>query len=142
MRVRAYVDAKRALRSQLSADDYRYMQFQLWQEGIARYTEYRMGEIAAQGYEPSAAFRQLADALTYREQTDRALRRMDRELALPLDRAQRVIFYPLGAGEGLLLDRINPAWRARYMEWMFSLDPAFTSRWQIGETLAPSTGQR
>ena len=42
---------------------------------------------------------------------------MERELALPLDRAQRVlIVYPLGAGEGLLLDRLNPRWRERYFE--------------------------
>jgi hypothetical protein len=126
--VEDYLDAKKALRSVLSADDNRYMEFQLWQEGIARYTEGRMADIAAQGYQPSALFRGLADVVPYREQAERARRQIEKELALPLDRAQRVIFYPLGAGEGLLLDRLNPKWRTGYFERMFSLDDAFTTR--------------
>jgi len=33
--------ARDALRRELSAADYRYLEFQLWQEGVARYVEYR-----------------------------------------------------------------------------------------------------
>src|SRR5262245_17443350 len=56
-----YLAAKRALRAALSADEYRYFVFQLWQEGIARYTEYKVAAMAAEGYEPSPAFRDLPD---------------------------------------------------------------------------------
>src|SRR5256885_8586199 len=50
----------------LSADDYRYLSFQLWQEGVARYVEYRAAAIAAREYTPSPGFRALPDYADYR----------------------------------------------------------------------------
>jgi hypothetical protein len=43
-----------------------------------------------------------------------------------------VIFYALGAGEGLLLDRVNPRWRRRYLVEKFYLDKYFaeSAKWR------------
>src|SRR5205823_14623694 len=41
-RLAAYLEARRQLQKMLSADDYKYFSFQLWKEGLARYTEYRV----------------------------------------------------------------------------------------------------
>ena len=39
--VRKYLEARRNFQQLVSADDNKYLAFQLWQEGIARYTEYK-----------------------------------------------------------------------------------------------------
>ena len=44
-----------------------------------------------------------------------------------LDEDKRATFYALGAGEGLLLDRINPRWRKGYFAEKFYLDKSFNS---------------
>ncbi len=121
--LRAYLDAKRALRSLVSPDDYKYFSFQLWQEGIARYTEYRIGALAATGYAPTPAFAGLPDATTYASASQALLERIHSQLTtVRLGEARRSAFYPVGAAEGLLLDRVNPGWRAEYAQARFTLD--------------------
>ncbi len=121
--VRTYLDAKRALRRLVSADDYKYLSFQLWQEGIARYTEYRIGDLAASGYAPLPAFARLPDFATYAEASRAMLERIHAQLtSANLGEAERSAFYPVGAAEGLLLDRVNPGWRAEYATAGFTLD--------------------
>jgi hypothetical protein len=125
----AYLDAKKQLRALLSADEDKYLGFQLWQEGIARYTEVRMASLAAEeGYVASPAFRALPDYRSYQEQATRAMSRIDRELAIPMEDAQRTAFYPIGAAEGLVLDRVAPTWRAGYFDHMFRIGPASNPR--------------
>jgi len=126
--VAAYLDAKKEVRAAISADDYRYMEFQLWQEGGARYTEVRMAMLASSGYTPSTAYRGLRDVVSYSSQVTAGQKQIEHELAMPLDRVRRVIFYSLGAGEALLLDRLNPSWPDRYLARMFSLDEEFNTR--------------
>src|SRR2546427_13147594 len=48
----AYAEARAALQAALSADDYRYLSFQLWQEGVARHVEDRAAAVAAREYTP------------------------------------------------------------------------------------------
>ena len=43
---RAVADARRRLRAVLPAADDRYLAFQMWQEGVARYTELRVARLA------------------------------------------------------------------------------------------------
>src|SRR4051812_47058762 len=62
-----YLAARRKFGETLSADDYNYFSFQVWQEGIARYTEYRVAELAASRYKPSKKFRSLKDYKPFRE---------------------------------------------------------------------------
>jgi hypothetical protein len=119
-----------ALRALLAADDYRYFEFQLWQEGGARYTEYAVARAAAEAREPSADFRRLPDYIPYREAADTALRDLRRQLEqLDLSQKRRVAFYPIGAAWALLLDETRGDWKRAYIEHPFELpDLASTNR--------------
>jgi len=122
----AYRNARRQFQEMLSADDYRYFSFQLWQEGIARYTEYHIARLAAAEYKATQEFRSLKDFTAFDAVAESLLKGILGELSsLPLGDYRRVAFYPLGAGEGLLLDRANPEWRNRYFADKFYLDRYF-----------------
>ena len=54
-----YLKQRREVENTLSPDDYRYLSFQMWQEGISRYTEYRIAKLATKRQRPSKAFRTL-----------------------------------------------------------------------------------
>ncbi|HKY42952.1 MAG TPA: hypothetical protein VJM50_07635, partial [Pyrinomonadaceae bacterium] len=127
----AYLEARDALKKMLSTDEYRYMSFQLWKEGMARYTEYRVAHWAASKYEPSREFRELKDFTTFAAAADQVRDLIVRELStLKLPDYKRVAFYPLGAGEGLLLDRVDPNWRRRYFAAKFDNEAYFKSNKQ------------
>jgi hypothetical protein len=113
--------ARRRLRAALAAPDHRYLDFQLWQEGIARYTEYAVARLAGARVTPSAAFMRLPDAEPYAVVADRLRREILETESVSLT-SQRVAFYPVGAALGLWLDRSDPAWRRRYFERMLSLE--------------------
>jgi len=111
----------------LTPDDYKYFSFQIWQEGIARYTEFRMADLAAKKYSPTKEFRALKDYTPFKEVADSIL---NKEIlaslpTLELDRLERLVFYPFGAAEGLLLDRANPNWRSRYLTEKFYVEKYF-----------------
>lgn len=121
-----FLAARAALRQALSDPDFRYLSFQLWQEGVARYTEHRVAEAAAAHHTPLPAFRALDDFVPYTAAADSLRRRLDDELAnLDLASWRRVVFYPLGAAEALLLDRARPGWQRRYFADRFYLDRYF-----------------
>lgn len=90
-----YLAARRRFQQTLGEDDYNYFSFQLWQEGVARYTEYHIARLAASRYRPTRAFRALRD------------------------------FTSFGAAEGLLLDRARPGWRNRYFTDKFFIERYF-----------------
>lgn len=115
-----YLAAREKLRQLLSADDYKYLSFQLWKEGIARYTEDRVAHWAATKYQPTREFRKLPDFITFSVAADQVRAGTMRELStLKLENYKRVAFYPVGAAEGLLLDRSNPQWRNQYFAEKF-----------------------
>jgi hypothetical protein len=122
----AFVHARERLRASLSADDYRYLSFQLWQEGVARYTEYQLARLAAERYAPSGAFRALPDYAPFAEAAE-TLRAeiLTGTRDAQLGRARRVALYPLGAATALLLDAAAPGWKRQYFARMFSLDEYF-----------------
>jgi hypothetical protein len=125
-RLARYLEARRAFASALAPDDYRYFSFQAWQEGVSRYTEYRVAEWAAKSYKPTKEFRALKDYTTFGEVADRGQQGLLGELTtLRLEGYGRVAFYPLGAGEALLLDRVNRRWRDRYFADKFYLEKYF-----------------
>ena len=116
----SYLEARDALKKMLSADDYKYLSFQLWKEGIARYTEDRVAHWAAAKYQPTREFRELKDFTTFAAVAAQVRQRIVHELStMKLEDYKRVAFYPLGAGEGLMLDRANPNWRTRYFAEKF-----------------------
>jgi hypothetical protein len=125
-RVEAYHAAREGFREALSPEDYRYAQFQLWQEGVSRYTELKVAELAAQGGEPPAAFRSLAGYEPYPDVAARLRSEILTGLQTTMLADQRrIAFYALGAGTALLLDLTNPGWRDRYFTEPFALDPYF-----------------
>lgn len=112
---RADVDQARAARqsldSLLAPDDRKYLDFQLWQEGVPRWTELAMARLGQrQG--------SISDA-ELRWQEDRAIRELRQ---LDPARDHRVIVYSLGAAVAELLEREGRDWKRHYFDRMFQLD--------------------
>lgn len=120
--VNAAVDSRTGLRRLLSPADYRYFEFQLWQEGVARFIEYAVARAAADAGPPLEPFLTQPDYTPYCAEADRAYRRLRRDLEqLDLGRERRLAFYPLGAAIALLLEETDPGWRRTYLERPFVL---------------------
>jgi hypothetical protein len=117
------VSARDRLRGLLTAADYRYFEFQLWQEGVARFIEYAAARAAAgESGKPAAEFRRLADYEPYSALAAEARRSLRRELEqMGLGRERRIAFYPIGAAMALLLEETRPRWRAAYEARPFEL---------------------
>ena len=99
--LRTYLAHRDALAGAVPARDWRYLEFQLWQEGVARWTEL------------TAAQRSRDPAL--REVGASQERAVVQELgAANLTRDGRIALYALGAGEAMLLERCRSRWQARY----------------------------
>lgn len=110
------------LRNLLPPADYRYFEFQLWQEGVARFIEYAAARAAAETREPSADFRRLPDYTSYGQAAEGALRALRLELEqLDLARQRRVAFYPIGAAFALLLEETRVDWKRGYTRQRFTL---------------------
>ena len=119
-----YFQRRKNLPSLLKERDYKYLSFQLWQEGIARYTEYRVAEWARDNHKPLPEFQALSDYKTYGETYRLLLEEAIEKPLMEFDLAKnkRECFYPFGAAEGILLDRLNPDWRDLYMKEKFFLE--------------------
>lgn len=117
-----YKKARNEFMQELEPADYRYFSFQLWQEGIARYTEYKFLELL-ETYTPSEEVMQLPDFVpfqTYRKKLYNS--QMEKLVKQQLNEDKRVCFYSAGFAEGLLLDKINPAWRSAFLKDRFYLE--------------------
>lgn len=122
-RVRDFRAAKAEFRQVVSADDYKYLTFQFWKEGIARYTEYRIAQLAAARFRPSKEFRSLPDYRPWADIARTTYAGIFRQLRTQkLGEAKREVVYSFGAAEGLLLDQLKPNWRRRYFVAKFDLD--------------------
>jgi hypothetical protein len=122
LKLNAYLKARSEFEKSLSPDDYKYFSFQFWQEGVARYTEYRVAKFAAENYRPSAQFRSLKDFKSFGETARSIHRNILAELsANQLASQKRDVVYAFGAAEALLLDATKPSWRDRYMVDKFDL---------------------
>jgi hypothetical protein len=121
--LKTVVSARDTLRGLLTAADYRYFEFQLWQEGAARFIEYAAAQAAAaEAGKPSAAFVRLADYEPYSTAAAGARRSLRRELEqLVLGRQRRIAFYPIGAATALLLEETRPDWKSAYGARPFEL---------------------
>lgn len=125
-RARAYLEARRRFERLISTDDHKYFSFQLWKEGIARYTEYQVARLAATNYDPSKEFRALPDYRSYAEIAGELNEGIFRQLQTQkLGESKREVVYSFGAAEGLLLDLINPRWRRQYFVEKFDLGKSF-----------------
>jgi hypothetical protein len=121
-KLRDYLEARQKFQGMLEPDDYKYFSFQFWKEGIARYTEYRVAQMATANYRVSKEFRALPDYQSFSELAKSTRARIFRQLETQkLGEAKREVVYSFGAAEGLLLDQINPGWRRRYFVEKFDL---------------------
>ncbi|HET7225838.1 MAG TPA: hypothetical protein VFK69_09005 [Candidatus Eisenbacteria bacterium] len=117
-------DARQAFERRLDPESARYLAFQQWKEGIARYTEYRLATIAANRYQPSARARALEDWTSFRAEAHTVREQiLNEQLGMRLARAKRIAVYSSGAADALLLDRLTPGWRNDYLHQPFNLDP-------------------
>jgi hypothetical protein len=122
---RQYAAERKRFFALVSADDHKYFSFQLWQEGIARYTQIKAAEAAAQ-YQPTAEFAALADYEPFPVYAARARRdTLDELKQADLAKWKRVVVYSFGGVEGLLLDRINPQWKEEYFKHPLATDALF-----------------
>jgi hypothetical protein len=120
-----YIQQRKRFFAQLSSDDRKYFNFQLWQEGIARYTQIKSAEAAAQ-YQPTAEYTALADFESFTAYAAKARSETLNELKrLNLSEEKRTVVYSFGAAEGLLLDRLNPRWKDGYFKHLLSMDSFF-----------------
>lgn len=120
----AVLRARTALAKHLTAADMRYMEFQLWQEGVARFIEYRAAELASRSYRPGAAYRSLRGYTSYADVGKRNRIALRRELdRMDLGKNRRISFYSLGAAYALLLDSTHEGWKQKYESTRFMLTP-------------------
>lgn len=125
---RRYITLRKQFFAQLSADDRKYLSFQLWKEGIARYVQVKSAEAAAT-YKPSAEYVALPDYESFKSYAARARSDTLNELKqADLAKWKRSVVYSFGASEGFLLDRLNPKWRDGYFQHLFTLDPYFENQ--------------
>ena len=120
--VQTYLEARHKFQQLVALDDYKYISFQFWKEGIARYTEYVIANRAATEFRASKEFRALVD---YRSFADVARTTYDgifHQLRTQrLGESKREVVYSFGAAEALLLDKVKPQWRKQYFVGKFDL---------------------
>lgn len=116
-----------SFKKMINEKDYIYFSFQIWQEGIARYTELKAAELMSEGkFEHSEKYSALEDYVSpdtfYNGIINQLMVNADKQ---ELNINKRECFYTLGALEGLILDRINPGWKERYFPEKFFVEKYF-----------------
>lgn len=115
--VNHYLQAREAFVQLLKPNDYKYFAFQCWQEGVARYTEIRVAQYAANAHAADPSFLTDAQAAGLLQDSASTYASVAKRLRkVPLAEDKRVNFYAVGAGEALLLDQVAPGWQQRYLD--------------------------
>lgn len=121
-----HLSEREKFKALLNKKDYDYFSFQIWQEGMARYTEFDFAEILRLYYNPSDELTQLNDYVSldsfYTSKLNKLLMKADSQ---ELNDGERNCFYTLGALEGLILDKVNPDWKDDYFKEMFYVESYF-----------------
>lgn len=101
-----YRQARESARNTVSETDWAYLEFQVWQEGVALWTELslakRIPELAAEA-----------------ERLERGIKDALRDLKA--ENRRRLALYPLGAGEAMLLEAAGTDWQHLYWSQPFAL---------------------
>lgn len=110
--VYAYLVARAAFAASMDTRSWRYLDFQFWQEGVARWTEIEIGLQQGEDEARSVATRRRDGVLS--------------ELLRPdIATSKRSFVYAYGAGEAMLLEACDPSWRLQY-----AFDLGLDLRWQ------------
>jgi hypothetical protein len=125
-----YVEAKKTFEKSISEKDMRYLEFQLWQEGVARYTEYKvMSYLLKNNFKFSEEFKALPDFIPINEYYGKRLKGLMEEIQnMSLAENQRGCFYPMGALEGMILDVYKPDWKKNYYTSWFNTTKFFSEQ--------------
>jgi hypothetical protein len=107
--------------------NYKYALFQEWTEGIAKYTEFKMVQLAAgENYKPLREFMDLDGYQSYRELKEDYYQKQFYAMRHCGKGVQgRFMFYYLGCAKGLLLDKVFPEWKKHYFTADIWLDDIF-----------------
>ena len=117
-----YIIERKKFKDLLTAADYRYFSFQIWQEGLARHIEYNFLELL-QNYNPSKEMLALPDFISFPELKSKMYHKeTENLLENKLNETQRVCFYSIGFAEGILLDKLNKSWRKKYLTDKFYIE--------------------
>lgn len=117
-----YYTERKKFKELLSEKDYRYFSFQIWQEGLARNTEYEFLKLL-KNYSPTKEVAQLDDYVPFSRLAETIYEKEIENLnTQKLDKNKRVSFYSIGFAEGLLLNKVNPNWRKRYLADKFYIE--------------------
>jgi hypothetical protein len=117
-----YLAERKKFKNLLTAADYRYFSFQIWQEGLARHTEYNFLKLL-HNYNPSKEILALPDFIPFPELQSKMYHTETENLVEnKLNEIQRVCFYSIGFAEGILLDKLNKSWRKKYLTNKFYIE--------------------
>lgn len=117
-----YLNERKKLKDLLPPADYRYFSFQIWQEGLARHTEYSFLELLV-NYTPLKEMLALPDFISFPELKSKMyLNETESLLKNKLNEMQRVCFYSVGFAEGIILNKQNKSWRKKYLTVKFYIE--------------------
>lgn len=117
-----YLKERLKFKKILKPEDYRYFSFQIWQEGIARYTEYRFLQ-ELENYIPSNEIEQLKDFVSFKDFKNKFYLSELKSLSTSkLEKDKRISFYAIGLAEGILLDKQKPNWQEKYNTEKFNIE--------------------
>ncbi|MFM9910003.1 MAG: hypothetical protein ACKVOW_11720 [Chitinophagaceae bacterium] len=124
-RVSTFMKEKKNFQRILSPKDYRYFSFQVWQEGLANYTEYKFLQ-SLNLYNVSNEVKNIPGYIPVKEYVEQYyLSQLKNLKELKLREQQRVCIYAVGFAEGIILDALQPKWRKKYLVDKFSTDTYF-----------------
>lgn len=125
---KTYLKQRAKFKQLLKPADYRYFSFQIWQEGIARHTEYKFIQ-ALDNYIPSQEMTQLKDFVKFKDLKDKFYNSELKSITQSkLETEKRVSFYAIGFAEGILLDKRNPKWQEKYLTNKFYIENYFDKK--------------
>jgi len=111
--IRSYVEARNRARDAMSHDDWLYYEFQVGQEGVARWTELRFAATAGNARADIAAIG--------KERTGGLAVSLGAIDSQGLNMWKRSSFYVLGAIEASMLERVRPRWQQEYAANPFAM---------------------
>jgi len=112
---------RKLFKNTLSENDYKYLLFQWYQEGVARFTEYAFLELL-KNYIPEIEVSSLNDFIPYDKYIHEFyLKHIANVTNLKLDKFKRVTVYDVGFAESLVIRKKNPDWNNNYLKEKFDL---------------------
>lgn len=122
---KVFFEARKSFKERLSSDDYKYISFQWYQEGVARYTEYAFLEKLA-GYTPSYELKELPDFIAFDDYKEAFFEKhIENVRSLKLEEVGRITVYDVGFAETLILRKLNAGWDENYLKIKFDLEKLY-----------------